>query len=581
MAKTSGACQKISMVVINGSEHETAAKVVTMEMPEQERGATEATKQEMVVLEMAKVGATKGNDSSEGNSVSPSLGLPWNTGLCLFVLNLSRVFKLDDLGSEILRIAIPASLALAADPIASLVDTAFMGQLGTSEVAAVGVAVAIFNQISKVFIYPLVSVTTSFVAEEEALINSNTEEHKVGDLEISKSTLHVEPKQMPPKIDSENSNCGSAFRTNYESLPKCARKRKYIPSVTSALIVGAILGIIQAILLILTAKYSILLMTGGRPSQLMRRLAFRYLTIRSLGSPAVLLSLAMIGVFRGFKDTKTPLYATVIGDLMNIILEAILVFAFHMSVTGAAIAHVFSQYLITLILFFRLVHRVDIIPPGIKSLKFRRFLGCGFLLLARVIAVTGCVTLAASLAARQGDTIMAAFQICNQVWMSTSLLADGLAVAGQAMIATAFAKSDHYKVAVSTARVLQFSIVLGLCLSVLLGIGLHFGASVFGKDADVIKVVHQSIPFVAGLQTVNSLAFVFDGINFGASDYTFAAYSMVGVATISVPCIIVLSLHEGYIGIWIALTFYMSLRTLASIWRMGTAAGPWAFLRKS
>jgi Na+-driven multidrug efflux pump len=42
----------------------------------------------------------------------------------------------------------------------------------------------------------------------------------------------------------------------------------------------------------------------------MRRLALHYLTIRSLGSPAVLLSLAMIGVFRGFKDTKTPLYAT-------------------------------------------------------------------------------------------------------------------------------------------------------------------------------------------------------------------------------------------------------------------------------
>lgn len=98
MAKTSGACQKISMVAINGSEHETAAMEVTTEMPEQERGATEATKieaskQEMVVLEMAKVGATKGNDSSEGNSVSPSLGLPWNTGLRLFVLNL-RYFNL-------------------------------------------------------------------------------------------------------------------------------------------------------------------------------------------------------------------------------------------------------------------------------------------------------------------------------------------------------------------------------------------------------------------------------------------------------------------------------------------------------
>ena len=41
--------------------------------------------------------------------------------------------------------------------------------------------------------------------------------------------------------------------------------------------------------------------------------AQQYLTlrsVRSLGAPAVLLSLAMQGVFRGFKDTKTPLYAT-------------------------------------------------------------------------------------------------------------------------------------------------------------------------------------------------------------------------------------------------------------------------------
>ena len=45
--------------------------------------------------------------------------------------------------------------------------------------------------------------------------------------------------------------------------------------------------------------------------------------------------------------------------------------------------------------------------------------------------MTFCVTLAASLAARQGPTSMAAFQVCLQVWLATSLLADGLAVAGQ------------------------------------------------------------------------------------------------------------------------------------------------------
>lgn len=39
-------------------------------------------------------------------------------------------FKLGGLGLEIISIALPAALALLADPIASLVDSAFVGHLG-------------------------------------------------------------------------------------------------------------------------------------------------------------------------------------------------------------------------------------------------------------------------------------------------------------------------------------------------------------------------------------------------------------------------------------------------------------------
>uniref|UniRef100_A0A0E0GJ15 Protein DETOXIFICATION n=1 Tax=Oryza nivara TaxID=4536 RepID=A0A0E0GJ15_ORYNI len=488
-------------------------------------------------------------------------GWPRRVGLYLFVMNIRSVFKLDELGSEVLRIAVPASLALAADPLASLVDTAFIGRLGSVEIAAVGVSIAIFNQVSKVCIYPLVSVTTSFVAEEDAIISKCIEENSSQDLE----------KASP--VDSETNNLPC---TN-PSDQGC--KRKYIPSVTSALIVGSFLGLLQAVFLVFSAKFVLNIM-GVKNDSPMLRPAVRYLTIRSLGAPAVLLSLAMQGVFRGFKDTKTPLYATVVGDAANIILDPILMFVCHMGVTGAAVAHVISQYLITMILLCRLIRQVDVIPPSLKSLKFGRFLGCGFLLLARVVAVTFCVTLASSLAARHGPTIMAAFQICCQLWLATSLLADGLAVAGQAVLASAFAKNDKGKVVVATSRVLQLSIVLGMGLTVVLGVGMKFGAGIFTKDIDVIDVIHKGIPFVAGTQTINSLAFVFDGINFGASDYTYSAYSMVGVAAISIPCLVYLSAHNGFIGIWIALTIYMSLRTIASTWRMGAARGPWVFLRK-
>ncbi|VAI08292.1 unnamed protein product [Triticum turgidum subsp. durum] len=500
------------------------------------------------------------------------------------------VFKLDELGSEVLRIAVPASLALAADPLASLVDTAFIGRLGSVEIAAVGVSIAIFNQVSKVCIYPLVSVTTSFVAEEDAIISKYIEENNSKDLEKA-AHVHSDACNVPASGGDTPVCANSCIPTECADPSNQGCKRRYIPSVTSALIVGSFLGLVQAVFLIFSAKVVLGIM-GVKHDSPMLEPAVRYLTIRSLGAPAVLLSLAMQGVFRGFKDTKTPLYATVVGDATNIILDPILMFVCHMGVTGAAVAHVISQYLITMILICRLVQQVDVIPPSLKSLKFGRFLGCGEIQLEPwnwITSRTGplemalkvlCFLQASSLAARDGPTIMAAFQICCQLWLATSLLADGLAVAGQAVLASAFAKNDHKKVIAATSRVLQLSIVLGMGLTVVLGLFMKFGAGVFTKDATVIDVIHKGIPFVAGTQTINALAFVFDGINFGAQDYTYSAYSMVGVASISIPCLVYLSAHKGFIGIWVALTIYMSLRTVASTWRMGAARGPWAFLRK-
>lgn len=67
------------------------------------------------------------------------LGLFWVMNLvcvymymcwCWFVF-FRQAFRLDELGVEIAGIAFPAALALMADPIASLVDTAFIGHIGS------------------------------------------------------------------------------------------------------------------------------------------------------------------------------------------------------------------------------------------------------------------------------------------------------------------------------------------------------------------------------------------------------------------------------------------------------------------
>ncbi|WJX11202.1 Protein DETOXIFICATION 42 [Trifolium repens] len=129
---------------------------------------------------------------------------------------------------------------------------------------------------------------------------------------------------------------------------------------------------------------------------------------------------------------------------------------------------------------------------------------------------------------------MAAFQICLQIWMATSLLADGLAVAGQAIIASAFARRDYNMVIASASRVLQLGLILGLLLSFLLFSLLPFASRLFTNDINVLQLIGIGIPYVAATQPINALAFVFDGVNYGVSDFIYSAYSMIMVASVSI-----------------------------------------------
>lgn len=76
----------------------------------------------------------------------------------------------------------------------------------------------------------------------------------------------------------------------------------------------------------------------------MRVPAEQFLTLRAFGAPPVVIALAAQGTFRGFRDTKTPFYATGTGNLLNAILDPILIFFFGLGVSGAAVATVISEY---------------------------------------------------------------------------------------------------------------------------------------------------------------------------------------------------------------------------------------------
>lgn len=135
------------------------------------------------------------------------------------------VFKFDAIGREILGIAVPAALAVAADPVASLIDTAFVGHIGPVELAAVGVSIAIFNQASRITIFPLVSITTSFVAEEDTIGNAAKNKAKVdiekcladdNSVKVYVPEDHENDEKLAAKQDHNNLNVESTSKITIE-----------------------------------------------------------------------------------------------------------------------------------------------------------------------------------------------------------------------------------------------------------------------------------------------------------------------------------------------------------------------------
>ncbi|PIN01754.1 hypothetical protein CDL12_25735 [Handroanthus impetiginosus] len=310
----------------------------------------------------------------------------------------------------------------------------------------------------------------------------------------------------------------------------------------------------------------------------MRLPAEQFLTLRAFGAPPIVVALAAQGTFRGFKDTKTPLYAVGAGNLLNAVLDPILIFALGLGIGGAAIATVISEYLTALILLWKLSDEVQLIAPSISGSRVFRYLKSGALLTGRTLAVLATTTIATSMAAREGPTQMAGYQICFEVWLALSLLNDALAIAGQTLLASDCSQGNYGMAREATYKVLQIGLIMGVALAVILFLGFGALSSLFSTDSEILGVARSGTLFVAGSQPMNAIAFVLDGLYYGVSDFGFAAYSMVLVGLISSDFVLITAPLFGLTGVWGGLFLFMTLRVVAGILRLSTRSGPWRLL---
>ncbi|KAJ6906494.1 hypothetical protein NC652_024041 [Populus alba x Populus x berolinensis] len=161
--------------------------------------------QERLVLEEEERDIVNGSRDEEIESTGVPINLPHSS----------------DVKHELIMLSLPAIAGQAIDPFAQLMETAFIGRLGPVELGSAGVSVMIFNNISKLFNIPLLSVATSFVAEDIAK-------------NATKDTISEKG------IQEENRNNGK---------PIGLVERKQLSSVSTALLLAIGIGIFEAVAL--------------------------------------------------------------------------------------------------------------------------------------------------------------------------------------------------------------------------------------------------------------------------------------------------------------------------------------------
>ena len=421
---------------------------------------------------------------------------------------------------EILRLAVPAFLALIAEPLFLLADSAIIGHLGTAQLAGLGVASAALMTAAGIFVF-LAYGTTSVVARHLG----------AGD----------EKSAVAAGIDGLWLALGLGAAT----------------TVLVAFGAGPISGLFGA-------------------SEVAHAHATTYLRISALGLPAMLVVMAVTGVLRGLQDTRTPLVASVAGFGANVLLNLLFVYGFGWGIAGSAWGTVIAQTGMAAALVVVLLRKARELESHVKPHPGRVLAAArtGVPLLVRTLALRATLLVTTWVAASLGDVPLAAHQVALTIWSFLAFALDALAIAAQAITGRALGAGDTAGVRAAMNTMLGWGVGGGALLGLAV-VALHrVLPALFTPDAAVRDALAAALVVVGLGQAVAGLVFVLDGVLIGAGDGRWLAWGQVAMFVAYLPLALWVraagpsgSGSRDVVMLWLAFTGFMVIRGALLSWR--------------
>lgn len=297
-----------------------------------------------------------------------------------------------------------------------------------------------------------------------------------------------------------------------------------------------------------------------------------YLSIRMLAAPLVMVYVALREHGYGLGDTRTPMVASVVANVVNIGLNWLFLIELEMGVEGAAWSTVIGHGVEMTLLAWLSRGNFHLARPSAADLRalFRIGWPTGLQFMVEVGSFAMLTVIVASL----GDVQLAAHQIALQVahfsFLPTVALAEASSVlAGQAVGA------GRVRLVRRVARIGLLGALgyTGLCTVVLL-VCAPLIASAFTDDPELRAVTIGLLFMAAVFQMADGATGVARGVLRGVGDVRYPA--MVGTVTawICTPPLAWLLGHElglGALGGWIGLSLEITVTAAIFWWRVERA----------
>lgn len=408
---------------------------------------------------------------------------------------------------DIARLAIPALGTLVAEPLYVLADTAFVGHLGTNQLAGLALATTVVLSLHSVLIF-LAYGTTGPVAR---LLSA-----------------------------------GRASEAAHRSL--------------QAIWLAALLGIGSSVVIAIVGRPLLRLMSDN-PEVL--HAAETYMFISLIGFPFLIMTMAASGSFHGRQNTTIPLALAISGAFANLAIEFVLITLLGYGVGASALSTVVVQIVIGVVAT-TLITRWAIQTGAVNRpdwAAMRALLRSGKALLVRGVCLRFSFSLATIVAVGIGVTEVAAHQIVIGIWATLTLALDAVAIAGQALTGKWLGLGDTERAKQATRRMIEIDFAVGVVMAIAVLAFRHPIAGLFTADEAVSNIVAFLLIHMALQQPFNGIVFALDGILIGAGDFNYLARSMIGAALAFALLAGAVSLTSAGIGwLWVAIAGLMFAR---------------------